>query len=313
MLKVKPKIIVICGPTASGKSDAAIRLAKKFNGEIISADSRQIYRGLDIGSGKVLRDKQTGENNLDNYFSDGIRHYLIDVANPQEDFNISHFKSLAEKSILEILEKGKLPIICGGTGFWIDAISKNTQIPKVAPNEKLRKELMEKSSEELFTQLSKLDPQRAKTIDNRNKIRLIRAIEICRALGKVPKKESLEYPQDTKYAFLEIGIEVPREELNAKIKKRLFERFDEGMLAEVEKLNKQGVSWEKLEAFGLEYRWLARFLQNKISFEEMQQKLYYDIIHYAKRQLTWFRRDKSIIWIKEFSDIEDSVKKFLKK
>jgi tRNA dimethylallyltransferase len=136
MLKTtKPKIIVICGPTASGKSGAAIELAKKFNGEIISADSRQVYRGMNLGTGKV-----DGAWSMEHgaWISEGIIHHLTDVAGPDEDFNISHFKTLTEKAIEEILQKGKLPIICGGTGFWIDSITKNTLLPEVAPNEKLR-------------------------------------------------------------------------------------------------------------------------------------------------------------------------------
>lgn len=323
MKNVKPKIIVIYGPTASGKSDAAIRLAKAIGGEIISADSRQIYKGLNIGSGKVARDKiqdtryKIQENT---YISEGVRHHLIDVADPMVDYNISHFKKDTERIIKEIIERGKTPIICGGTNFWIDSIVNNCQIPEVAPDEQLRKKLAKKSAEELFAELEKLDPERAKNIDAKNKVRLVRAIEICKTLGSVPKHGawSIEHrAKNIKYDFLQIGIMTEREKLNEKIRKRLEERFNEGMIKEVEKLSNPpaggGVSFEWMEKIGLEYRWISRYLQGKIALNEMKEKLYFDIIHYAKRQMTWLKRNKEIIWTKEYEEIEKETKKFFKK
>ncbi|HEX8974222.1 MAG TPA: tRNA (adenosine(37)-N6)-dimethylallyltransferase MiaA [Patescibacteria group bacterium] len=303
MPNAKPKIIIILGPTASGKSDAAIKLAKKFNGEIISADSRQVFRKMDIGTGKVPGALQKGI-----FISDGIAHHLIDVADPGEELNISHFIEIVNKTIPDILKRGKLPIICGGTGFWIKAIVDNTALPEVKPDEKLRNLLRSKSAEELFVQLQKLDSERAEIIDKNNSVRLIRAIEIATALGKVPQTKST----DSKYEFLQIGLEVPRELLNAKIKKRLEARFNEGMIDEVKNLLSTGVSPEWLERIGLEYRWIARYLQNKIDLKEMQKKLYFDIIHYAKRQMTWFKKDQRIMWLKDYSEIETVVKNFLK-
>ena len=336
------------GPTASGKSGVAIQLAKKFGGEIISADSRQIYRGLDIGSGKVERDainsqlvisaphkgsstpfmgvelpsdkpeqiKLTRYNQKEVFISEGIRHHLIDVAKPQEDFNVSHFKKLAQKKIEEILQRQKVPIICGGTAFWIDALTKNLNLPEVPPDEILREQLALETTEELFAKLEKLDPERAKNIDSQNKVRLIRAIEICKVLGKVPKINTTwnmkHETKNTKYNFLEIGIEVPREILNEKIKKRLEERFSEGMLTEVANLHTKGVSWKWMERIGLEYRWIARFLQGKFSEDEMKQKLYFDSIHYAKRQMTWLQRNPNIIWCSGYKAIKKEVEKFLK-
>lgn len=335
------------GPTASGKSGVAIKLAQEFGGEIISADSRQIYRGLNIGSGKVR-----GAWNVERgaFISENILHHLIDVAKPMEDFNVSHFKKLAEEKIQEILERKKVPIICGGTAFWIDTLTKNSDIPEVAPNEKLRAKLALKSVEQLFTQLKKLDPIRASNIDRQNKVRLIRAIEICKAIGKVPEKQttlchpelaylsgrqvsgSREIPKQVrhdneKYNFLEIGIEVPREILNAKIKKRLEERFKEpastrgddhsstrggGMITEVANLHKKGVSWKWLERIGLEYRWLSLFLRQKVSESQMHEKLYFAIIHYAKRQMTWLKRNPQIKWHSDYKKIEKEVQAFLK-
>lgn len=309
MENAKPKIIAICGPTASGKSDVAIRLAKAINGEVVSADSRQIFRGLDIGSGKVPGTFDVGLGTFD---SEGIPHHLIDVADPMEDFNVSHFKKEAEKAITNIIERGKIPIICGGTGFWIDSLVNNTALPDVKPDPVLRSMLRNKSAEELFKQLKKLDSVRARNIEVKNKVRLIRAIEICKAIGKVPEIQDTKYGiQNTKYEILQIGLSVPKEILDEKIKKRLVDRFGVGMIEEVENLHKNGVSWEWLERIGLEYRWIARYLQKKVSLEEMQEKLYFDSIHYAKRQMTWLKRNKNISWLADYSEIEKAVNKFL--
>ncbi len=311
MQSTRPKMIIVYGPTASGKSDVAIRLAKKFDGEVISADSRQIYRQMNIGTGKISRD--IGQEN--SYFSEEIRHHLIDIVYPMEDFNVSHFKKYATEAIEDILSRGKLPIICGGTCFWISALTENMILPKVEPNKELRNKLRNKSTEELFSLLSSLDYERTKTIDRNNPVRLVRAIEIATALGTVPKP-SICNPKSS-YSFLKIGINVPKEVLNEKIKKRLEQRFNEGMIAEVEGLHNppagQGVSWGWMEKIGLEYRWIARYLQNKISLKEMKEKLYFDIIHYAKRQMTWLKRDNNIIWLNNYSKIEDTAAKFLQK
>ncbi len=312
MLNEKPKIIVIMGPTASGKSGVAIELAKKFGGEIISADSRQIYKGLDIGAGKVKRDSISHRKKMPQYISEGVTHHLIDVAKPGEDFNVSHFKKNAEEAIQEILSRKKIPIICGGTAFWIDTLTKDSNIPEVAPNEKLRAKLSLKTTEQLFSQLKKLDGQRAKNIDSKNKVRLIRAIEICKVLGKVPQQSSvIGHQSSEKYQLLQIGIKVSREILNEKIKKRLDERFAEGMTQEVENLHKKGVSWKWMQRIGLEYRWISSYLQKKVSEQEMKQKLYFDIIHYAKRQMTWLQRNPNIIWRGDYKSIRKEVQKFL--
>lgn len=314
------KVIVVYGPTASGKSDVAIKLAKKFDGEIISADSRQIFKGLNIGSGKVTQD-QAGlisrlfhKNKEGEFFSGDVRHHLIDVAEPMEDYNVSHFKKDAERIIEEISSRGKIPIICGGTNFWIDSVVHDSQVPEVAPDTELRAELEQKNTEVLFEQLQKVDPRRSQTIDAKNKVRLVRAIEIATKLGSVPELSMVNRQKlNVKYDFLQIGIKTEREKLNEKIKKRLDERFEDGMLIEVEELHEKGVSFEWMERIGLEYRWISRYLQKKVDFEEMKEKLYFDIIHFAKRQMTWLKRNKQIIWLKDYSQIKKEVKKFLKK
>lgn len=300
-MESRGKIVVILGPTASGKSDIAIQLARKFDGEIISADSRQVYRGMDLGTGKVTKKEQCL-----------AKHWMLDIASPSTKYNAARFKKQAEKIIAEILKRGKLPIICGGTGFWIKAVVDDVVFPEVKPDEVLRNKLRNKTEESLFAMLKKLDPERAKNIDSRNKVRLIRAIEICKELGKVPAHGTLNMEHGT-YDFLQIGINIKKEKLQKRIKTRLEKRLKQGMIKEVKDLHfKQKVGWKRLESFGLEYRWVAFYLQDKISRKELEEKLYFDIIHYAKRQMTWFRKDKRIKWLKNYSAIQKEVKRLIK-
>ena len=293
----KKKIIVIVGPTASGKSDLAVKLAKKFNGEVISADSRQVYKGMDIGTGKITKKEMKG-----------IKHYLLDVASPKRKFTVFQYQKIALRAIERILKKGKTPIICGGTGFYIQALVDGILLPNVPPDWELRKKLEKKSAAQLYKILKKLDPQRAKTIEKKNPRRLIRAIEIAKRVGGVPplKKQPLPYP------VLMLGIKKTKEELKKLIKKRLLRRFKKGMVAEVKKLRKQGVSWKRLEGFGLEYRWIAYFLQNKIDFSEMVEKLQKDIEDFARRQMVWWKKDKRVFWIVSQREAEKKVREFLK-
>ncbi len=277
MSKILDKTIVVMGPTASGKSDLAIALAQKYDGEIISADSRQVYRGMDIGTGKVTKTEQKL-----------ARHWLLDVASPKRSYNVTHFVRDAKKAIADIRKRGKIPIICGGTGFWIQALLENNTFPAVKPNPKLRKELGLLSTEELFRQLKKKDPARAKTIDAKNKIRLIRALEICATLGTVPTLPQ-SYQGETK-GYLLIVLNPAQETLWGKIAVRLEKRLKKGMIAEVQKLRTEGISWKRLESFGLEYKYVSLYLQKKISRLEMKERLEFEIRHYAKRQLTWLRR-----------------------
>lgn len=279
----KPKIIVILGQTATGKSDFAVEVARQFGGEVVSADSRQVYKGMDLGTGKVTKKEMRG-----------IPHYMLDIVSPRnKTFSASDFQKLASKKIDEIIKKGKVPIICGGTGFYLDAIVNGNIFPEVPPNEKLRKELYSKSAIALFEYLKKIDLRRAKDIDPKNKVRLIRAIEIAKALGKVPKINK----NDSLFDVIKIGLIFPNEELKQRIYTRLIKRMELGMLKEMENLHKSGVSWKKMESFGLEYRYSAFYLQGKINKEEMVEKLFSQIWHFAKRQKTWFKRDKNIIWI----------------
>jgi len=294
--KDKKKLIVIVGPTASGKSDLAVKLAKKFNGEVISADSRQVYKGMDIGTGKITKKEMQG-----------IPHYLLDVANPKRKFTVAQYQKLVFKAINKIHKKGKLPIICGGSAFYIQSIIDQISIPKVPPDWNLRKKLSKKPVGELYQILKNLDPKRAKNIDKKNPRRLIRAIEIAEKLGKVPNLEKKPLP----YPVLIIGIKKDRDELKKLIKKRLLKRIKKGMIAEVKKLKNSGLSWKRLEEFGLEYRWIAYYLQKKISYQEMIEKLQKEIEKFAKRQMTWWKSDKRIFWVKSLKEAEKIVKKFL--
>ncbi len=288
----KQKILVIVGPTASGKSDLAIKLAKRFHGEVISADSRQVYKGLDIGSGKLSKKEMKG-----------IPHHLIDVVSPKKTFSVSDFQKLANKKIEEIIKRDKLPIICGGTGFYIQSIVDGIILPEVKPNLKLRKELEKLGVNQLFEKLKVLDPVRAKNIDAQNPRRLMRAIEIATALGKVPKLMGTEdspwgiLKGSPRYHFLQIGIKVPDEILRKKINKRLAQWFKQGLVEEVKKLRKQKISFKRIKEFGLEYFYVAEFLEGKIDKKEMIEKSQTAIYQYAKRQMTWFKRDKRITWI----------------
>jgi tRNA dimethylallyltransferase len=309
--KKLPKILVIVGPTASGKSDLAVEIARGVSrekwqwkslaerseeirglfqsqfskAEIISADSRQVYRGMNIGSGKITKREMKG-----------VPHHLLDVADPNPPaggtFSVAQYQKLAHAAIADILNRGKLPIVVGGTGFYIQSIVDNIILPEVPPNPSLRKKLTKLSPAQLFTKLKKLDLVRAKTIDNKNPVRLIRAIEITTALGRVPKVKSKPL-----YDATIIGLNPDEKTLKQKIHRRLLARLKIGMVAEVKKLHAGGLSWKKLEAFGLEYRYIAQFLQKKITNSEMIATLEHAIYCYAKRQMTWFKRDKRIKWV----------------
>lgn len=280
----KPKLLVIVGPTASGKTGLSIELAKQFNGEVISADSRQVYKGMDIGTAKVTETEMAG-----------VPHHLLDVVSPNEIYAVSDWVNAATKAIEDIVGRGKLPIVAGGTFFYIDSLLGRINIPDVPPDHALRTALEEKSESDLFEMLENLDPDRAVSIEKDNKRRLIRAIEIATYLGKVPPPQSSQCP----YEVLTIGLSVDMETHGEVIKKRLLERFDAGMVAEVEKLLSEGVSHERLESFGLEYRYISRYLRGLIEFEEMINELAVKSRQYAKRQMTWLKRDPTIHWFKK--------------
>lgn len=283
----KPKLIVICGPTATGKSDYAVQLsqtlsAKGIVSEIISADSRQVYKGLDIGSGKITPNEMRG-----------IPHHLLDVASPTRTFSVAQYKKLADKAIQKIIKKNNVPIIVGGTGFYIDVVVFDKQLPEVSPNKALRKELAKLSLDDLRQQLQELDIERYQSIDIHNRVRMIRAIEIAAALGKVPsfaEATAGEAQYDVEWIYLDF----PDEVLKERIHDRLLKRVNQGMIREVKQLHNppfgKGLSWKRLETLGLEYRFVALYLQNKLSKDEMLIQLETAIWQYVKRQRTWFKK-----------------------
>lgn len=301
------KLLVICGPNATGKSDLAIKLAKKINGEVISADSRQVYKGLNIGSGKITHEEQQG-----------ISHYLLDVANPKKRFTVAQYYLLVKKAIKKILGKGKLPILCGGTGFYIQVVVDNLSLPAVPPDWKLRGELEHYDIQVLQKELKKVDRKRWERMnesDRNNSRRLVRALEIVYKTGtNIPSLKRKTPP----FNLLMIGITAPLEVLKGRIKTRLLKRFENGMIDEVRRLYDSGIAWKRLEELGLEYRWITYFLQKKISYEEMLERLYLDIVAYARRQLTWFKKDKRICWFdisqpKWENEVEKLVSVWMKK
>jgi len=291
------KLIVIVGPTASGKSDLGVCLAKKFDGEIVSADSRQVYKGLDIGSGKITKKEMMG-----------IPHHLLDVASSKRTFGVGQYQKLALKAIRDIQKRGKLPILVGGTPFYVYAVVDGYVFPEVKPNPKLRKELEQLRVGQLLERLKKLDPRRAATIEQKNKRRLVRALEIVLTTGKpVPELKKTTPLLDV----LMIGMKRSPEELKKRIRKRLLDRLDHGMVNEVRRLHRSGLSWNRLEEFGLEYRYIAQYLQKKISYKEMVDLIQKGTEDFARRQMVWFKRDPRIHWIGNQNEAERLMVRFL--
>jgi len=304
---MKKKVLIIVGPTASGKSDLAIQLAKLAHGkqfkklgingaEIISADSRQVYKGLNIGSGKITKPEMQG-----------VKHHLLDVANPKKQFSASDFVMLTNLAIAKIVNNGKLPIVVGGTGFYIDALTGATTLPEVPPNKLLRSKLNKLDKEKLFKMLKKKDPKRAKTIDKNNKVRMIRALEIIDALGQVPPYSLLPTP----YSFTFIGLKP--DNIDKKIRTRLEKRLP-GIIREIKRLHNPpaggGLSWKRMFELGLEYRYISLYVQGKLTREEAVEKLFTEIRRYAKRQMTYWKKNRKIKWFEpnELKEITQYLK-----
>lgn len=272
---LKNKVIAVVGPTASGKSDFAVELALKCNGEIISADSRQIYKGLDIGSGKITKEEMKG-----------VPHHMLDIKNPEESFSVVEYVEIVLPLIEEIQSRGKTPILCGGTGQYVYAVLNTVSFPQVPANETFRKELESKTTEELFAMLQEKDSTRANTIDRHNKVRLIRALEILEKLDEVPELPAAQ----PRFPYHVIIMQPSREHMRERILLRLDKRLHEGMIEEVQTLLDEGVSPEWLEDLGLEYRYITRYLQGELSLEKMREELYSKTCQYAKRQVTWNKK-----------------------
>lgn len=286
------------GPTAAGKTKLGVELAEKFNGEIVSADSRQVYKYLDISTGK---DKADYKN---------IPYHLLDIAEPSEELNVTDFQKEAFGAINKIIKRKKLPIVVGGSPFYVYSITEGWQFPKIHKDLKLREKLNKKTLAELRQMLWQVDPKAYKAIDIDNPRRLIRAIEVCILSGQeFEKSKPVAKP---KYNFLFLGVTFSNEELKNIIHKRLSERIKEGMINEVREIiatNK--ASHQDLERMGLEPRFVSFHLRKKINKKELHELLLKNIYLFAKRQMTWFRKDKRIKWVENINEAEMKAKKFL--
>ncbi|MDP2637105.1 MAG: tRNA (adenosine(37)-N6)-dimethylallyltransferase MiaA [bacterium] len=275
-------LIVILGPTASGKSALALKIAKKLKGEVISADSRQVYKGLGIGSGQITKKEMMG-----------VPHHLLGIVSPKRRYTVAQYRSHALFAIQRVLKKGNVPILVGGTPFYIYAVVDGWDIPEVKPNPLLRKRLEKLSAQELFAKLKKQDPRRAKTVEAKNKRRLIRALEVIASTGKpVPKLKKKPLP----YPVLFLGMRKSPEELQRSIKRRFLAMLKKGLLAEVKKLKSSGLSWQRIESFGLEYREASWYLRGKISKTQMIEHTVKATEDFARRQMTWFKKDDRVHW-----------------
>ncbi len=295
---MKAKLIVILGQTTTGKSSLAVELAKEFNGEVVSADSRQVYQGLDLGSGKITEKEMNG-----------VPHHMLDVADPKNSYSAALYKKESTKAIEDIISRGKLPILAGGTGQYIEAIVDDPKFPEVPPNQELRDILEQMETSELFELLRQKHKQRAESIDEKNRPRIIRALEIYDALGEIPEVSKGEGLFET----LQIGLKIEKKDLLENIEKRIDSRIEIGMIEEVQRLQRDGLSWKRLESLGLEYQQIAEHLQGKKDLDEMKRILAIKTRQFAKRQMTWFQKDKRIKWFnpKQSEEIFEEVKRFL--
>ncbi|MBA2288154.1 MAG: tRNA (adenosine(37)-N6)-dimethylallyltransferase MiaA [Ktedonobacteraceae bacterium] len=294
-------LIVVLGPTSSGKSALGIALAQRFGGEIVSADSRQVYRGLDIGSAKVTLEERAL-----------VPHHLLDVVEPQEVYTVAHFQREASASIDGILARGRQPLLVGGSPHYIQAVVDNLDIPRVPPNMELRAQLEQRPLADLLAHLEELDAASAASIDRRNPRRVIRALEVCLLTGRpFSEQRAVAAPL---YRCLLLGISWPRAVLYERIDTRVDARMAQGMIQEVRDLLARGVSHERLEALGLEYRFVSRYLRGEYASETaMVERLKYAIHDFTRRQLSWFRKDTRIVWL-EGGDMEravEEVRRFL--
>ncbi|MDO8654898.1 MAG: tRNA (adenosine(37)-N6)-dimethylallyltransferase MiaA [bacterium] len=314
----KDTLVVILGPTASGKSDLGVRLAKAFKGEIISADSRQVYKGLDIGTGKIRKKEMRG-----------VPHHLLDVSSLKKPYTVSAWRHAALKAIELIRKKDRVPFLVGGSPLYIYTLVDQWSIPEVRPDVKLRKRLERLSLSILLAKLAKLDSVRAKSIEPQNKRRIIRAIEIVlKTKRPVPSLEKQQLP----YPVLFLGIAQSKEYLKGRIAKRLDAMVKQGLLGEVKKLRNQGISWKRIDELGFEYRFAAEYIRKKYppplrppnprpsrtalrlgtsSKDEMKQKIQKATEDFVRHQMSWFKKDQRIRWIKDFKEAHRRVSHFL--
>jgi tRNA dimethylallyltransferase len=348
MSTLKP-LIVILGPTSSGKTEMGLKLAKKFNGEIVNADSRQIYKEMVIGTGSPIdchsesdcwlhspeglwsRNAKYNKNiiQLQKGFTlthpqplsrgelpqwsqqiNNIPHHLFHIKNPNQKFSLSQYKKLAIKTIKNIQKRGKIPILVGGTGLYISAIVDNLKIPKAVPNKKIRKRLEKHTEKYLFKKLEKVDLKSAKIIGENNKRKLIRALEVYEITGKPFSMQQIK--GKPLFNVLQIGIKVDREKLYKKIDFRVDEMIKNGLINETKKLSKK-YSFNLPAMSGIGYYEIGSYLKNEISLNDAIQKMKYRTHQYARRQMTWFKRDERIRWVESYKEGGKLVSEFLEK
>ena len=301
----KPKIIVICGPTASGKTALSIQLAKRINGEIVSADSMQIYQDMDIGTAKPTIEEM-----------DGVKHYLIGNVSPTIRYSVANFKKDALNAIEEILNKGKTPIIVGGTGLYVDSLVQGIEYDDLEIDLNYRNELEKIAEKEgldtLYKRALEIDSEAMKKISQNDKKRIFRILEIYHSTGKTKTEQEIESREkENPYIFYTFGITMDREKLYERINKRVDIMLENGLVDEVKSLISK---YDELPTAiqGLGYKEVVSYLKNEISYEEMVDKIKQETRRYAKRQLTWFRRNKEIVWINGLDDMQNNLDIILK-
>lgn len=296
----KSKVIVICGPTASGKTALSIELAKRINGEVVSADSMQIYKDMDIGSAKVTKEEMQG-----------IKHYLVDCVSPDERYSVANYKLDAKKAIEEILKKGKTPIVVGGTGLYIDALIYEIEYQYIKINESYRKELesikQNQGLEVLYERAVKIDPEAMKKISQNDSKRIMRVLEIYEATGKNKTEQEAESRlKEIPYNYKVFAITMDREKLYERINKRVDIMIENGLIEEVKELLKKYKEFPTaMQALG--YKEVKEYLDGKLTKQEMIDKIKQESRRYAKRQLTWFRKNKQTIWINGLNDMQKNI------
>ena len=298
---MKPKVVVIVGPTESGKTALSIELAKKINGEIISSDSMQIYKDMDIGTAKVTKEE-----------AEGIKHYLIDCVSPDERYTVSDFKKDAENAIEEILAKGKTPIVVGGTGLYVNSLIYGIEYQDMKFDEQYRDELMKKAEtesglKEIWDEANQIDPEAMKKISPNDKKRIVRVLEIFKATGKTKtEQEILSRQNGVKYDYKVFGITMERGKLYSRINLRVDIMIEKGLEEEVRKLVNKYTKFPTAMQ-GLGYKEVVEYFDGNLTYEEMIDKIKQESRRYAKRQLTWFRKNKETIWLDSENDMEDNI------
>ncbi len=286
----KTTLYVISGPTASGKTELSLKLAKRVKGEIISADSIQVYRGMDVGSAKILPSEMQG-----------IRHHLIDIMEPTESFDVALFQKLAKEAISDIVSRGNVPLIVGGTGFYLHALIYDNDFSEGASDASYRESLMEEAKNpenDLFERLSSIDPESAKAIPKENVKRVIRALEFYHVTGrKISDHNREEREKESPYDLRFFVITLPRDELYLRINQRVDEMVSKGLIQETEKLISMGVKPGMTSMQGLGYKQAYLYLTGKYSYDEAVDAIKKETRHFAKRQLTWFRKERDAIFI----------------